>query len=86
MEKYLGSIPKNISFESDNFSDLFDKSGRIKKHRNIEKDTLENILKKSRNDLAENEIKETCDFLNKIWTYDPQLRININQILNHGFL
>ena len=37
-------------------------------------------------DLTEKELTDVCDFLRKIWTYDPKLRMNINQVLNDGFL
>jgi serine/threonine-protein kinase SRPK3 len=86
MEKYLGRMPKDMSLECDRSNDLYESSGRIKKNRKIDKENLENILVLCRDDLTEKELTDTCNFLRKIWTYDPKLRMNINQVLNDGFL
>mgnify|MGYP001284266667 CR=1 FL=1 len=86
MEKYLGRMPKDLSLECERSYDLYEQSGRIKKNRKVEKDNLENVLILCRDDLTEKELTDTCDFLRKIWTYDPKLRMNINQVLNDEFL
>jgi len=86
MEKYLGRIPKEMSFECEKFYELFDDSGKIKKHRKIDRNNLEGVLKEKREDLNDKEISEICVFLRKIWIYNPTTRLNINQIINDEFL
>lgn len=86
METYLGKISSNLTDNSNRYTELFDNSGKIKKHKNIKRETLENNLKNIRNDLSNDEIHEICSFLRKIWVYNPTQRLDVHQILNSEFL
>ena len=86
MEKYLGRIPTDMSFECKRFYELFDDSGKIKTHHKINRTNLEKFLKEKRHDLKDEQILEICTFLRKIWIYNPTNRFNMNQIINDEFL
>jgi serine/threonine protein kinase len=85
METYLGKLSSTITSNSNRYNELFDNSGKIKKHNNIKRETLENNLKNIRSDLSNDEISDICSLLRKIWIYNPKARLNINQILNDDF-
>lgn len=86
MEKVLGRVPKDMSLESDRSYELFEESGRIKKHRKVEKIPLEEILKEERDDLTDDEVTEVCGFLKSVWSYNPKMRLSVDEALAHPFL
>ena len=86
MEQYLGRIPKEVSERSERYYELFDDSGKIKKHKKINPINLEGQLKTLRNDLSVEEVESVCYFLRKIWNYNTKTRITIKEALRDEFL
>ena len=86
MEQYLGRIPKEVSERSERYYELFDDSGKIKKHKKINPINLEGQLKTLRNDLSVEEVESVCHFLRKIWNYNTKTRITIKEALRDEFL
>ena len=77
---------KEYLFSIVRYYELFDDSGKIKKHKKINPINLEGQLKTLRNDLTVEEVESVCHFLRKIWNYNTKTRITIKEALRDEFL
>lgn len=86
MEKYLGRVSKDITLDCSRTFELYDDSGKILKHKKVERIELEKYLKEKRNDFSEQEVVEVVSFLRECWNYSHKHRKIPEQILSHQFL
>ena len=86
MEKYLGKISKDITMDCPRTFELYDDNGKILKNKKVEREELEDKLKKLRTDLTEEHIALICDFLRECWNYDYLKRKTPEELLKHKLL
>jgi len=85
IQKLCGKVPKDFIKRCGRKDDFFDNKYNLK---NINKPELIDIRKilVDEYDYKEEEINDLIDFLRKIFVYQPEKRINIDQCLKHPFL
>lgn len=82
MFSILGKIPREMSMNCEFSEDLFDMKGRILKNKSLENRNLREELK-SRILIESDELDLIEDLIYKILEYDPNIRFDASQILNH---
>jgi len=83
MFKKLGPISKELSISSEKFNELFDKKGRILRHKNYEYIGFEDKIKEL--DISNEDKENIIDLLKKMLNYNPIERFDAVKCINHDF-
>jgi len=81
MFEILGKMPKNLIYNCDFNEDLFDNKCNILKMKNIEANSLENILIEEY-EYSDETTQEICTFLRKLLEYDINKRYSAKDAYN----
>ena len=85
MFEILGKMPKNLIYNCDFNEDLFDNKCNILKMKNIEANSLENILIEEY-EYSDETTQEICTFLRKLLEYDINKRYSAKDAYNDLWL
>jgi serine/threonine-protein kinase SRPK3 len=72
----LGKMPYDYCIDSERTYQLFDEKGRVKKHKKVDYNLLEDRIKEKRPDLSETERQQACQLIRSMMQYEIKKRFS----------
>jgi serine/threonine-protein kinase SRPK3 len=78
----LGKMPYDYCIDSERTYQLFDERGRVKKHKKIEYNLLEDRIRDKRPDLTEEQIKNATQLIQSMMKYEIKDRLSAKECMS----
>lgn len=86
MYQLFGKMPQYITNKCESSYDLFDDNGNIIGMKKVVKFPLNDLIKRFRQDLEDDQIQDLTNFLTQMLKYNPKERVKPDQLLKNEWL